>query len=718
MNQSRTTYKIEGLSCAHCAVKYERNVQQLDSVDQAQVNFGAAKIYVTGHPTIAELESAGAFENLKLTPDYQKSEKNHMGQPTHHDQGIIQKMRAFYERHSTICFATVVFLLGYISSFLIGEHELMTRLLFIVSILLSGGQLIIQGIKNLCRLEFDMQTLMTIAVIGGAILGQWGEVAAVVILFAISEALESFSMDKARQSMRSLMEIAPDEATVLRNGQQQQMPVEQVQQGDVLYIKPGQKIALDGIVISGQATVNQAAITGESMPIEKTEGMDVYAGTLNNDGVLEVRVTKVAHETTLAKMIQLVEEAQVKKLPVQALIEKFARYYTPAIMIIALLVALLPPLLFNQPFVTWIYQGLAVLVVGCPCALVIATPISIVSSIGNAAKNGVLIKGGIHLEQLSRMRAIAFDKTGTLTVGAPVVTVVESLTDHTPVDESIIGPIAAIETYSQHPIARAIVEYAQSHHHTFEQFHVTDFYSQTGQGVSANVDGQRYVIAQPQMFEAQLNHNMSARIQQLQTTGHTVVIAKKNEQLCVLIAMRDEVREQSLQAVQQLKKLGIQHTIMLTGDNGPTAKVIADQLGMTHVKANLLPEDKLNEIEYLEQHFGTVGMVGDGVNDAPALARASIGIAMGGASTDAALETADVALLSNDMSRLPFTYRLSQRTMRTIKVNIAFAIIIKLIALLLVIPGWLTLWIAVFSDMGATLIVALNALRLHYVKVS
>ncbi|QHW37345.1 heavy metal translocating P-type ATPase [Staphylococcus ursi] len=715
MIQSRKTYKIEGLSCANCAGKFERNVRDLASVEEAQVNFGASKIYVTGDTTVEELEGAGAFENLKLTLDDRKKGGTKADQrKTDHPTSWFDKSKQFYKAHQSICVATLFMLLGYISHLMSGENYVMTILLFACSILLSGSALLIRGVKNLVHLEFDMHTLMMIAVIGGALIGQWGEVAAVVILFAMSEALETFSMDKARQSMQSLMDIAPDEATVLRNGQYVKVPVDDIVIDETLYIKPGQKIALDGVVVAGRAAVNQAAITGESMPVEKVEGAEVFAGTLNEDGVLEVRVTKTVAHTTLAKMIQLVEKAQLNQTPAQAFIEKFARYYTPAIMVIALLVAIVPPVVLHQSFLTWIYQGLAVLVVGCPCALVIATPISIVSSIGNAAKNGVLIKGGIHLEQMSRIRVLAFDKTGTLTMGQPEVTTVMTLTEDRD-DPNLIAQVAAIESRSDHPLARAIVRYAQSNHHHFEQYDVTDFHSQTGQGVTANIGGHHFVIGQPQMFNV-AQPAMTTQVQQLQEQGHTVILVSMDDALRMLIAVRDEVREQSQKAIQMLRELGIQHTVMLTGDNEKTARAIAQRLHMSDVKADLMPVDKLNEIEQLKQQYSTVAMVGDGVNDAPALASASVGIAMGGASTDTALETADIALLSDDMSKLPFTYRLSQKTMTIIKANITFAIAIKLLALLLVIPGWLTLWIAVFSDMGATLIVALNAIRLLYVK--
>ncbi|CAD7359973.1 MULTISPECIES: heavy metal translocating P-type ATPase [Staphylococcus] len=717
MVQNHKTYRIEGLSCANCAGKFEKNVNKLTSVEKAQVNFGASKIYVTGQPTLDELEHAGSFENLKIIPDDQQvnAQSRTMHSPVK-EMHFIDKFKAFYHQHETIIFAAILVILGYISQWLNNANNTMTLILFTLSIVLSGSQLIIQGVKNLLHFEFDMRTLMTIAIIGGVLIGQWGEVAVVVILFAISEALEQFSMDKARQSMASLMEIAPDEATILRRGQLLRLATEEVEVNDILYVKPGQKIALDGIVVSGHASVNQAAITGESMPVDKRESDEVYAGTLNEDGVLEVKVTKASKDTALAKMIQLVEAAQVEKAPAQAFVEKFAKYYTPCIMVIAFLVAILPPLLLNDAFLPWIYQGLSVLVVGCPCALVIATPISIVSSIGNAAKNGVLIKGGIYLEQLSKVQTLAFDKTGTLTVGHPVVTEVIHLNQNQKERIDTLGYLSAVENLSNHPIARAVVAYATEKHIDYQQYQVKDFLSKTGQGVRAVIEGNDILIGQPQLFHINTNEELVEQINDMQKQGDTVILMSINHTLTTLITVRDQVREQSQKAIEALQNLGIQHTVMLTGDNLNSAQAINRKLKLTNVEADLMPEDKLKHIEKLEALNGPVGMVGDGVNDAPALARASIGIAMGGASTDTALETADIALLGDDMSKLPFTYRLSRKTMNVIKANIVFAIGIKLIALLLVIPGWLTLWIAIFSDMGATLIVALNAIRLLYVK--
>ncbi|RKJ43547.1 heavy metal translocating P-type ATPase, partial [Butyricicoccus sp. 1XD8-22] len=417
-------FRVEGFSCANCAGKFERNVKELPGVHDAKVNFGASKISVVGNATIEELEKAGAFENLKIYPKKQAGQRD-----SAKDENSKETKISFIKKYEEVLFSTLLIFIGFISLFTNGEENIVTTLLFLAAILIGGYPLFKVGFQNLLRLDFDMKTLMTVAIIGAAIIGEWAEGAIVVILFAISESLERFSMDRARQSIRSLMDIAPKEALVRRNGQEILVDVESVAIGDVMIVKPGQKIAMDGLVVKGYSAVNQAAITGESVPVAKEVNDEVFAGTLNEEGLLEVKVTKLVEDTTIAKIIELVEEAQGERAPSQAFIDKFAKYYTPLIMIIAGLVAVIPPILFNGDWGTWVYQGLSILVVGCPCALVISTPISIVSAIGNAAKKGVLIKGGIYLEEMGGIKAIAFDKTGTLTKGVPVVTDFKLLKD-------------------------------------------------------------------------------------------------------------------------------------------------------------------------------------------------------------------------------------------------------------------------------------------------
>lgn len=712
--QEMKAYRVQGFTCANCAGKFEKNVKQLSGVEDAKVNFGASKIAVYGNATIEELEKAGAFENLKVTPEKSaRQASQEVKEDTKEDKV------PFYKKHSALLYASLLIAFGYLSSYVNGEENIVTTLLFLASMFIGGLSLFKVGLQNLLRFEFDMKTLMTVAVIGGAIIGEWAEVAIVVILFAISEALERFSMDRARQSIRSLMDIAPKEALVRRNGQEIMIHVDDIAVGDIMIVKPGQKIAMDGVVVSGYSAVNQAAITGESVPVEKTVDNEVFAGTLNEEGLLEVEITKLVEDTTISKIIHLVEEAQGERAPSQAFVDKFAKYYTPIIMIIAALVTIVPPLFFDGSWETWVYQGLAVLVVGCPCALVISTPISIVSAIGNAAKKGVLVKGGVYLEEMGALKAIAFDKTGTLTKGVPAVTDYNVLNKQIH-EKELLSIITALEYRSQHPLASAIMKKAEEENITYSDVQVEDFSSITGKGIKGIVNGATYYIGSPKLFKELLTNDFDKDLEQnvttLQNQGKTAMIIGTAKEILAVIAVADEVRESSKEIIQKLHQLGIKKTIMLTGDNKGTAKAIGGQVGVSDIEAELMPQDKLDFIKQLRSEYGHVAMVGDGVNDAPALAASTVGIAMGGAGTDTALETADVALMGDDLRKLPFTIKLSRKTLNIIKANIAFAIAIKFIALLLVIPGWLTLWIAIVSDMGATLLVALNGLRLMKVK--
>ncbi|WP_047982406.1 MULTISPECIES: heavy metal translocating P-type ATPase [Ornithinibacillus] len=707
----KNTFLVEGFSCANCAGKFENNVKQLPGVQDAKVNFGASKIAVYGKTTIEELEKAGAFENLKVARERTSREAI--------NEVKKEKNEPFYKRHSTLLFASLLIVFGYVSQIINGEENLITSLLFATSIVIGGYSLFKVGFQNLIRLDFDMKTLMTVAIIGAAIIGEWAEGAIVVILFAISESLERFSMDRARQSIRSLMDIAPKEALVRRNGQEMMIHVNDIAIGDIMIVKPSQKIAMDGVVVRGNSAVNQAAITGESVPVGKTVEDEVFAGTLNEEGLLEVKITKLAEDTTISKIIHLVEEAQGERAPAQAFVDKFAKYYTPIIMLIAALVAVVPPLFFDGSWETWVYQGLAVLVVGCPCALVISTPISIVSAIGNAAKKGVLVKGGIYLEEIGSLKAIAFDKTGTLTKGVPVVTDYKLLNNMTNQHE-LLSIITALEYHSQHPLASAVMKKAEEENVSYTNVVVDDFTSITGKGIKGTINGITYYIGSPNLFKELLtvgfNKELGEMITTLQNQGKTAMIIGTEKEMLAVVAVADEVRDSSKEVIKKLHQLGIKKTIMLTGDNKGTANAIGQHVGVSDIQAELMPQDKLDYIKQLRSEFGKVAMVGDGINDAPALAASTVGIAMGGAGTDTALETADVALMADDLRRLPFTVILSRKTLNIIKANITFAIAIKFIALLLVIPGWLTLWIAILSDMGATILVALNSLRLMKVK--
>jgi len=697
------TYRIEGLSCTNCAGKFEKNVKQLPGVTSATVNFGASKISVEGQTTIEELEEAGAFENLIIRDDQENDEQ-------------VRSKESFIKRNIALIISLGFILVAVISQLSLGEDHLLTKALYILAIIIGGFDLFKEGFSDLIKLDFSMESLMTIAIIGAAFIGEWAEGSIVVILFAISEALERFSMDKARQSIRSLMDIAPKEALIRRNNVEQLVSVDKIDIDDIMIIKPGQKIAMDGLVINGHSSVNQSAITGESVPVEKQLDDEVFAGTLNEEGVLEVKVTKKVTDTTIAKIIHLVEEAQGERAPAQAFVDKFAKYYTPFIIIMALLIVVVPPLFFGGDWNKWLYQGLSILVVGCPCSLVISTPVSIVSAIGNAAKNGVLVKGGVYLEEIGHLRAIAFDKTGTLTKGKPVVT--DFIATSSETDINYLSIISSLESLSQHPLASAILNEADKTNVDYKSIQIEDFQSITGKGLTGIHQNIRYYIGSPKLFSASVIEETAVKVQyrQFQEQGKTAMYFGTDEQILGVIAVADEVRDSSAAVISELHKLSIEHTIMLTGDNTKTAESIGKQLGVTEIKGDLMPQEKLDSIKALRTTYNKVAMVGDGINDAPALAASTVGIAMGGAGTDTALETADVALMGDDLQKLPFIVRLSRQTLKVIKQNITFSLGIKLLALLLVIPGWLTLWIAIVADMGATLLVTLNGLRLMKVK--
>lgn len=696
VEENKNVYRLQGLSCANCAAKFEKNIRAIETVDDVQINFGASKVTVQGEASVQQLEAAGAFDDIKVFPERERL--------TEHKQSFWKK-----KSNLTTLFSFLFTMVGYVFFFQVGESNLATVSTFAAAILIGGWKLFRTGFKNLARFEFDMKTLMTIAVIGAAIIGEWAEGAVVVFLFAVSEALEGYSMEKARQSIRSLINIAPNRAMIRRGDELIKMDVEDVQVNDVMVIKPGEKIAMDGEVLKGESSINQATITGESIPVFKQTGDEVFAGTLNEEGSLEVRVTKYAQDTTIAKIIHLVEEAQAEKAPSQQFVDRFAKYYTPVIIVIAMLVATIPPLLFSATWSDWIYNGLAVLVVGCPCALVISTPVAIVTAIGNAARHGVLIKGGIHLEETGKIDVVAFDKTGTITEGKPVVTEIISFGDMS--ESDVLAHAAAIETYSQHPLASSILRKAQADN--VNNLHAENFQSFTGKGAQATVDGSIYMIGSPSLFQgkAPLPKELQMQVRTLQTQGKTVMLFGTDNRIEGLIAVADQVRKGSLSIIERLHQLG-KRTVILTGDNQATGSAVGREVGIMETKSELLPQDKLIAIKELKQQYGKVAMVGDGINDAPALAAADVGVAMGGAGTDTAMETADIALMADDLSKVPYTMGLSQQTLTIIKQNIGFALLLKLIALLLVIPGWLTLWLAILADMGATILVVFNSLRL------
>lgn len=582
--------------------------------------------------------------------------------------------------------------------------------LYIAAIMLGGWSNFRKAARSLPKLDFNMSVLMSVAIIGAGLIGAWEEAAVVAFLFSASEMLESWTMERARRSIGDLMGGVPNTARIeLPDGEVAETAVEEVGVGALMVVRPGEKLALDGVIESGASSLDEASITGESVPAEKSEGAEVFAGTLNGGGLLRVRVTRLVDDTTVARIVHMVEEAQTRRAPSQAFVEKFASIYTPVVLVLAAGIVLVPPLLFSQPWEPWIYRALSLLIVSCPCALVVSTPVSIVSAISNAARRGVLIKGGIHLEQMGAIRAIAFDKTGTLTEGRPSVTDVIALNGAE--ETRLLQLAASLETGSQHPLAAAIVREAEGR--SIELLPVDEMQSLSGLGVKANIDGHEMAVGSSRMLADTPDFaKAEPAIRELHRGGKTVVLVEQDETLIGVIGIADAVRATSREALAALKRYGIEHTIMLTGDNPAAAAAISAQVGVDEFRAELLPEAKLDAVKNLLGEYGKVAMVGDGVNDAPALATATVGIAMGGAGTDTALETADIALMADDLTQLPFAVGLSRAALRTIKINIAFAIGIKMLALLLMFPGWLTLWMAIMADMGASIMVTVNGMRL------
>ena len=592
--------------------------------------------------------------------------------------------------------------------FAIGPHWLVA-VLAIAAILGAGLPTYRKGWIALKNRNLNINALMSIAVTGAMLIGQWPEAAMVAVLFAIAELIEAKSLDRARNAIRGLLQLAPEQATVLVDGQWQELPAKTVTLDARVRVRPGERIALDGEVLDGRSSVNQAPITGESLPVEKQAGDTLFAGTINGESALEYRVTRVADDSTLARIIHAVEEAQGSRAPTQRFVDQFSRIYTPAVFLIAIATALLPPLFFGGAWLDWVYRALVLLVIACPCALVISTPVTIVSGLSAAARLGILIKGGVFLEMGRSLSWIALDKTGTLTEGRP------RQTDFTALRETTAGDVralaASLAARSDHPVSHAVAQAAEAD--DIALYSVGELTALPGRGVKGEIDGRTYHLGNHRLVEELelCSQELEARLDALEQQGKTVIVLLDSEGPLALFAVADGVKETSREAIAQLHALGVK-TLMLTGDNPHTANAIGAQVGIDEALGNLLPEDKLREVKQRQEGGQRVGMVGDGINDAPALARADIGFAMGAAGTDTAIETAGVALMDDDLRKLPSFIRLSRQTHRVLIQNITLALGIKAVFLALTLAGEGTLWMAVFADMGASLLVVFNGLRL------
>ena len=690
-------YTIDGMDCADCARHLEDVVLKVKGVKSADINFVTAKMLVASDERLISdqlINKAVKTAGYKIISDR---------------SGIKSSVQDYLPNSQLLVILSGLFILTGALLLAFTSSELSAVISVIIGIIIGGTPIAQKGIMEARNFKPGMNALMTVAVIGAMAIGEWMEAGTVVFLFALAQLLETKSMDKARRSINTLIDKSPKTARVLRNGNFENLPVTQVVVGDYVAIKPGEYIPMDGIVMKGKSHVDQSTITGESFPARKKKDDRVYAGTLNKNGYLEVKVDRTFDQSTFSKIIHLVMEAQAKKAPKQAFIDRFAQYYTPIVILLAVIIAIIPPLIINQPFEVWFYRALVILVIACPCALVISTPVTIVSGLTAAIRKGILIKGGRFLENFTKLDAIAFDKTGTLTEGKPVVRKIISEGNFQ--EEEILNLAASLESKSEHPIAEAIVKYANERHCTLRE--VDNFKAIEGKGIEGDISGEKYIAGNHKLFEERgwCDEKVHATLDKIEDERHTAILIGNSKGIIGIISISDSLRDSGKDIIETLRKSDIKEIVLLTGDNHRTAEKIARAIGINSYYAELLPKDKVAVIEGLKENYNQVAMVGDGVNDAPSLASADIGIAMGTGGSDAALDTADIVLVGDDLRGLSYLKYLSKLTLRIIKQNIFIALGLKILFLALAISGLATLWMAVFADMGASLLVIFNGLR-------
>lgn len=758
---------VQGMDCASCALGVERALYALSGVESVGVDVVGERVTVSYRAErVGRSELAGAIRRLGYRVSDGAGEVAldgaaagvacSAGDHAHVESSSIAggrraRLRGWWSERARLLLAVVsgIFWLGALASGHLAGPGWLTLSLALVSMAAGGRYIVPRGWQAFRHRALDMNFLMSIAALGALLIGEYVEAASAVFLFAVAQLLESHSMDRARNAVRSLMELSPAEATVLRDGEEFRVPAEEVAVGEVVVVRPGEKIPVDGVVVAGLSSVDQSPITGESVPVEKVAGDEVYAGTLNGVGALEVRSTRAAEDTTLARIIESVAEAQATRAPSQAFVDRFARVYTPLIVVAAAALALFPPLFGLGAWGVWFYRALVLLVIACPCALVISTPVTIVSALTGAARRGILIKGGLHLENAGRARVVALDKTGTLTAGEPEVVDVVALNGSSPAE--VVRLAAAAERRSEHPLARAILRYVGESGVPGS----ASMQALTGLGVRAEVDGEIVYVGSTRLFRefGALGADVEALVAEHEAAGRTVVlvgavpvgagigsaefagaeggavstgspagfavetgIGVEVPVVRGVIALADRLRPEAAGALRGLHAAGIERVVMLTGDRPGAAESVAAALGgpgvgIDEYRADLLPEDKVAAVHALREAHGRVLFVGDGVNDAPALAAADVGVAMGTAGTDVALETADIALMADDLSKLPVTIRFARRAERIIRANITFSLVTKAAFLGLALIGQATLWMAVLADVGASLLVVANGMR-------
>ncbi|MFQ5865269.1 MAG: heavy metal translocating P-type ATPase [bacterium] len=700
--------QLEGFHCVDCADTIEKTVAKLNGVHQVKANFASGKVKISYDPVTAH------YEDLVRSVE-------RIGYRVKHDAFKISEERNIWQEREFIFtilsglllgigLATHFFTKNPVLVDIVDRGVTASAILFLAAIFFGAYYFSREGWASIKNLRFNMDFLMSLAIVGAVIIEEYVEAASLAFLFSLAELLENYAVERARKSLRELMRLTPDVARIKRQGQEITVPVDEVRIGDILIVRPGERVACDGVIAEGISSLDQSPITGESVPVTKEKGAKVFASSINMEGYLEVRITETTENTMLARIIHLVEEAEVQKAPSERFVDRFAKIYTPTIVAIAIVVATVPPLMFSAVFKIWFIKALTLLVIACPCALVISTPVSVVSALTSASRNGILIKGGVHLEEMANIDVIALDKTGTLTQGRLKVT--EVIPVNGKAKEEVLKVAASLEMKSEHPIAKAIVESASG----LELEEVRDFEAIPGKGVWAKLNGQKYYVGRPELFNNISVQLPNQELQLLQSQGKTTMLVGTESEIVGMIGLSDQIREEAAETIAKLQASG-KEVVMITGDNEETAKAIGKKLGITHFHAGLLPQDKVEEIHFLQQKLGKVAMVGDGINDAPALATANVGIAMGAVGTDTALETADIALMSDDLSKLPYLVELSKRSRGIIKQNIWTSILLKFSLAVGVFPGVVSLVIAVMvGDMGASLAVTSNALRLAHIK--
>ncbi|KNX75858.1 ATPase P [Pseudomonas sp. 250J] len=692
-------FRIEAMDCPTEQTLIQDKLGKLAGIEQLEFNL-INRVLGVRHTLVGTAEIERAIDSLGMKAEPLAAE----------DDGSANAPQPSKTRWWPLALSGIAAIAAEVVHFSGKAPEWVVAALALAAILGCGLGTYKKGWIALKNRNLNINALMSIAVTGAVLIGQWPEAAMVMVLFTIAELIEARSLDRARNAIGGLMQLAPDLATVQQaDGQWRELDVREVPIGTLVRVRPGERIGLDGEVVSGQSSVDQAPITGESLPVEKAVGDKLFAGTINQAGALEYRVTAAAGQSTLARIIKAVEEAQGARAPTQRFVDQFSRIYTPVVFAVALAVAVIPPLFMAGAWFDWIYRALVLLVVACPCALVISTPVTIVSGLAAAARKGILIKGGVYLEGGRKLDFLALDKTGTITHGKPVQT-----------DSKVLDPLfegraqalaASLAARSDHPVSGAIALFAKDQSLALSE--VSDFAALAGRGVRGDIEGQTYHLGNHRLVEelGLCSPELEAQLDVLERQGKTVVLLLDRSGPLALFAVADTVKDSSRQAIAELHELGIK-TVMLTGDNPHTAQAIAAQVGIDRAEGNLLPADKLASIERLYGEGHRVGMVGDGINDAPALARAEIGFAMAAAGTDTAIETADVALMDDDLRKIPAFVRLSRQSAAILTQNIVLALGIKAIFLAITFAGMATMWMAVFADMGVSLLVVFNGLRL------